>query len=199
MQADRVFIITLFTQCMLPEPWYHSCTGGEGVSRPVIYFASALGRNREGSPLHEDIVRMLSRYGSVNRERVSGHYPVVRQVDQEEKRLATEAELLAWQRMTPEARRNDEIGMLKGCSHLVAEVTLPSIQLGLILNTAAEWNLRILCLQHKGFGTGLDQIPMLSGDPRYTCVIYDAVPRLQASLDTFFHPPPPRTDSSTSD
>jgi len=170
------------------------------VIRPVIYFASALGRNREGSPIHEDIVRMLSKYGSVNRERVSGHYPVVRQVvDEQPTRLATEQELLAWQSMSAEAKRTDEIRMLKGCTHLVAEVTLPSIQLGLLLHHAAQINLRILCLQYKGFGTGLDQIPMLSGDPRFTCVIYDAVAKLQTSFDSFFLAPPAQPLRSTQD
>jgi len=157
------------------------------VRRPDIYFASALGRNREGSPLHEDMIRMLSKHGVVYRERVSGFFPVLSVTDIEQPtRLVTEAELVMWQRMTPAAKRADEIRILKGCPHLVAEVTLPSVQLGILLQNASDLGLGILCIRQKTFAIAFEEIPMLSGDPRFTCATYETIAQLPPIFERFF-------------
>jgi hypothetical protein len=166
--------------------------------KPVIYFASALGRNREGSPLHEDIILMLKKFGTIHRERVSGHYKIVSPDDEAPTRLATEAELEAWRATPPKDKRSQELQLLASCTHLVAEVTLPSVQLGMLIANAANQGKHVLCLQNKQFGSAPDQSPMLSGDPRISCCVYETIPKLLPIFETFFSPASDSSERSAS-
>ncbi len=157
---------------------------------PQIYVASALGRARNGSdPLLEALVTLTKKYGKVSRERVSASMPRIRTTlgDHEPTRLASEAELDAWTRLTPAAQYEEEVRILRSSTYVVAECSLPSIQLGIIITYAADILKKpVLCVRSNMVGAPLREFPLIVGNPRLRHAEYAKVEDLKLTFDQFF-------------
>jgi len=103
-----------------------------------IYFAGAIRGGREDVPLYLELVKLLSRHGTVLTEHVA------------DERMTSLGES-----MDDPAIHDRDLAWLREADCLVAEVTTPSLGVGFEIGKATEWGLRVLCLFRPSSGSAL--------------------------------------------
>ena len=94
-----------------------------------IYFAGSIRGGRDDWTIYREIIASLSKYGTVLTEHIG------------ESELSVSGEDL------PDREIHDrDLGWLRSCDLLVAEVTRPSLGVGYEIGKATEWGLKVLCL-----------------------------------------------------
>ena len=94
-----------------------------------IYFAGSIRGGRDDWTIYREIIASLSKYGTVLTEHIG------------------ESELSVTGEDLPDREIHDrDLGWLRSCDLLVAEVTRPSLGVGYEIGKATEWGLKVLCL-----------------------------------------------------
>lgn len=132
-----------------------------------IYFAGAIRGGRDDWVLYNEIIRLLNEYGRVLTEHIGG------------------SELSVTGEHLPDRQIHDrDLGWLKSCDCLVAEVTRPSLGVGYEIGKATEWGKRVLCLYRPSTTPSLSA--MIAGSSGVTIQSYEDVAELQAILAKHF-------------
>ena len=129
-----------------------------------IYFAGAIRGGREDWLLYRNIITLLQTYGSVLTEHIGNSD------------LEVTGEDLADQEI-----HDRDLGWLKSCDCLVAEVTRPSLGVGYEIGKATEWGKRVICLYRPSVTPSLSA--MIAGSDGVAVHAYENVEDLVSVLD----------------
>ena len=111
-----------------------------------IYFAGSIRGGRDDKDIYAAIIMLLKNYGTVVTEHVG------------DAQISLEGEA------APDREIHDrDIGWLRECDVIVAEVTAPSLGVGYELGRAVEWGKRIICLYRPSSDRKLSG--MIAGSP----------------------------------
>ena len=132
-----------------------------------IYFAGSIRAGREDADLYADLIQHLLRHGDVLTEHVG-----------------SKDKLNGENGITDEQIFNRDINWVKEADVVVAEVTTPSLGVGLELGKADEWNKPILCLYRKQDGKRLSA--MISGNKKLAVRVYSSSQEAKRIIDIFF-------------
>lgn len=133
-----------------------------------IYFAASIRGGRDDWPSYLEIVRQLREYGQVLTEHVG------------------DAELTAsGEDMADDFIHDRDLGWLKSSDYLVAEVTTPSLGVGVgyEIGKATEWGKPVLCLYRPTQGRLLSA--MISGSNAVTVKQYQSPTELKEIFEQF--------------
>lgn len=133
----------------------------------VIYFAGSIRGGRDDAAIYAQIIEKLGKFGRV----------VTEHIGSADLTPGGEAE-------SPRAIHDRDLDWLKSASHVVAEVTTPSLGVGYEIARATEWEKPVLCLFRSGTGRGLSS--MIAGCPDVTVREYASISDTPAILDEFF-------------
>jgi len=133
-----------------------------------IYFAGSIRAGREDRELYADLIQHLMQYGDVLTEHVG----------------SKDIKLNGEDGLTDEQIFNRDIGWVKESDVIVAEVTTPSLGVGLELGKADEWGKPVLCLYRKQDGKRLSA--MVAGDKKLTVRVYSSPQEAKRIIDLFF-------------
>jgi len=132
-----------------------------------IYFAGAIRGGRDDWLLYKEIIRLLNEYGRVLTEHIGG------------------SELSVTGEDLPDPQIHDrDLGWLRSCDCLVAEVTRPSLGVGYEIGKATEWGKRVLCLYRPSTTPSLSA--MIAGSSGVTIKSYEAVNDLRSVFAKHF-------------
>lgn len=134
----------------------------------TIYFAGSIRGGREDAGIYAEIIKVLSRYGTVLTEHVG------------DANLTSSGEQL---------NENDiftrDLGWVIQSDVMVAEVSTPSLGVGYEIGVASYAQHKpVLCLFRPDSGRSLS--PMIAGNPNIANHNYTLVEDLPAIFDTFF-------------
>lgn len=132
-----------------------------------IYFAGAIRGGREDVALYLELVELLRPFGTVLTEHV-----------------ADEELTLLGESMDDRAIHDRDLAWLKEADCLVAEVTTPSLGVGIEIGKATEWGLRVLCLFRPGAGRTLSA--MIAGSDGVIVREYQSASQVNEIFDEFF-------------
>jgi len=132
-----------------------------------IYFAGSIRGGRDDWFLYREIINLLSVYGTVLTEH------------------SAESELAITGEDLPDKHIHErDLGWLKSCDSLVAEVTRPSLGVGYEIGKATEWGKQVLCLYRPSVTPSLSA--MIAGSDKITLAVYEAVDELKPVFDKHF-------------
>ena len=115
-----------------------------------IYFAGSIRGGREDWALYREIINVLGEYGTVLTEHIG------------------DSELQITGEDLPDREVHDrDLGWLRSCDYLVAEVTTPSLGVGYEIAKATEWGKPVLCLFRAEKGRRLSA--MIAGSDAEVC------------------------------
>jgi hypothetical protein len=132
-----------------------------------IYFAGAIRGGREDVALYLKIIELLRPYGTVLTEHIADEQ--LTSLGESENDRAIHDRDLAW---------------LKEADCLVAEVTTPSLGVGVEIGKATEWGLRVLCLFRPSSGRALSAL--IAGSSRVTVREYQNAAEVAEIFADFF-------------
>lgn len=136
-----------------------------------IYFAGSIRGGRDDKKLYENVIAVLSRYGTVLTEHISN------------KDLTAMGE-----NMASENIYERDIRWLIESDVFVAEVTTPSLGVGYEIAKAEEMGKRILCIYRPAPDKKLSA--MIAGNKHVTVNEYHSVGELEKVLSRFFNSNP---------
>ena len=132
-----------------------------------IYFAGSIRGGRENQELYAEMIRLLSKYGSVLTEHLG------------DKNLTETGETLGSREIY-----DRDINWLNEADAVVAEATTPSLGVGYEVAKAESMNKKILCLYQSD---GVKKLSaMIDGNPGITKKEYTDVKDLPEIFDDFF-------------
>ncbi|MBY0497457.1 MAG: nucleoside 2-deoxyribosyltransferase [Cyanobacteria bacterium] len=131
----------------------------------TIYFAASIRGGRADQAIHEQIIRILERHGTVLTEH-----------------LGSEALTGAGEALPDCDIHDRDLAWLRSADALVAEVTTPSLGVGYEIGRAAEWGKPIICLYRPSAGRKLSG--MIAGCAGARVFEYTDVAQLPAILAT---------------
>ena len=132
-----------------------------------IYFAGSIRGGRDDWLLYREIISLLNNFGSVLTEHLG------------------DSELSITGEDLPDSEIHDrDLGWLKSCDWLVAEVTKPSLGVGYEIGKATEWGKRVLCLYRPSETPSLSA--MVAGSDKCTVHSYRDVDDLRAVFTKHF-------------
>jgi hypothetical protein len=85
-------------------------------------------------------------------------------------------------------KRHAKLHLLHSCQYMVAEITLPSIQLGILIAEADLYRIPTLCVRQRSVSVSPGDIPLIAGNNSIVCAEYDRPEDLLPTLRTFFLP-----------
>ncbi|MDX6385208.1 MAG: 2-deoxynucleoside 5-phosphate N-hydrolase [Blastocatellia bacterium] len=134
-----------------------------------IYFAGAIRGEREDTALYLELVKLLRRFGTVLTEHI-----------------ADEGLTALGEKMDDRAIHDRDLSWLRAADCLVAEVTTPSLGVGVEIGKATEWGLRTLCLYRPNPDRTLSAL--IAGSDRLTVRRYQDATQVKQIFDEFFAP-----------
>lgn len=133
------------------------------MPKPKIYFAASIRAGRDDQPLYAQIIELLKAHGVVLSEHFGsatltsqGHQHPVQAIYQQDKSWVREADIV------------------------VAEVSTPSLGVGMELGWAEEWGKRVVCLYREQEGKRLSAL--VDGAPNFTVFRYQTIEDVQKIL-----------------
>lgn len=132
-----------------------------------IYFAASIRGGRDDWASYLEIARQLREYGEVLTEHVG------------DVELSATGEDIGDPNI-----HNRDLGWLKSCDCLVAEVTTPSLGVGYEIGKATEWGKPVLCLYRPAVGRLLSA--MISGSNGVTLKEYQSTTELNEIFEQYF-------------
>lgn len=140
-----------------------------------IYFAGSIRGGRDDWALYRDIIDVLGEYGTVLTEHIGN----------------SELEITGEDLLDRDIHDRD-LGWLRDCDYLVAEVTTPSLGVGYEIAKATEWGKPVLCLFRAELGRRLSA--MIAGSDGVQVATYVEIRDLPKTCERFFNGGPvPRT------
>ncbi|MEE9162402.1 MAG: nucleoside 2-deoxyribosyltransferase [Candidatus Neomarinimicrobiota bacterium] len=133
-----------------------------------IYFSASISGGRGQAHLYPPIITHLKGYGEVLTEFVA---------DLIHTRMGE-------QDRTPEAIYQRDLDLVATCDVLVAEVTGPSLGVGVEVAEAGRLGKPVLALLQPREGRRLSA--MIAGDPNVSVAEYDTLEEAQGAVDAFF-------------
>jgi hypothetical protein len=94
-----------------------------------IYFAGSIRGGRDDWQIYREIILLLSKHGTVLTEHVGNSEVSITGEDLPDREI-----------------HDRDLGWLKSCDYLIAEVTRPSLGVGYEIGKATEWGMNVLCL-----------------------------------------------------
>lgn len=132
-----------------------------------IYFAGSIRGGRDDQDIYAAIITMLKQYGTVVTEYIGN------------------AQITLVGEGVPDREIHDrDIGWLRECDLIVAEVTAPSLGVGYEIGRAVEWGKRIVCLYRASPGRKLSG--MIAGSPGIVVYEYSSPPDLSSVFQKLF-------------
>lgn len=129
-----------------------------------IYFAGSIRGDRGDQDIYAAIIKLLKNYGTVVTEHIG------------------DAQITLAGEGAPDREIHDrDIGWLRECDLIVAEVTGPSLGVGYEIGRAVEWGKKIVCLYRPSAGRKLSG--MIAGSPGVVVHEYAAPGDLQPLFD----------------
>ena len=135
---------------------------------PLIYFSGSIRGGRDDQELYWRIIGLLSAYGNVLTEHIG--QPSLSLGGEGDK----DDEFIFWR---------DKL-WVRQCGVLVAEVTTPSMGVGMELAYADEWKKPTLCLNRPQPGRKLSA--MVGGCPAFSVREYNSIEEIPLLLSEFF-------------
>lgn len=132
-----------------------------------IYFAGSIRGGREYAELYDNIIRLLSRYGTVATEHIG------------KKDLMEEGEAA----LSDEEIYERDMSWLAASDVVVAEVTIPSLGVGYEIARAETMEKPVLCLYQAASGQRLSA--MIAGNPGIQTEHYENFEDLAERVDDF--------------
>ncbi len=141
-----------------------------------VYFSGAISGGRDNLPIYQHIVARLLAAGH---QVPSAH-------------VADPAVLSRESNVSPREVYLRDVGWIKGCDAMVAEVSTPSLGVGYEIGYALNMRLPVLCLYQRGVFVSR----MITGNPapELTVAAYASLDEVDAQLDSFVSSPPVRRD-----
>ena len=132
-----------------------------------IYFAGSIRGGREDWALYREIINVLGEYGTVLTEHIG------------------DSELEITGEDLPDREVHDrDLGWLRSCDYLVAEVTTPSLGVGYEIAKATEWGKPVLCLFRAENGRRLSA--MIAGSEGVQIRTYGDIDEIPDIAKSFF-------------
>lgn len=171
------------------------------MARPRILFLSAITADEHGER-HSDITDLLRKRGVVERQKTSGSYAIVPGSDHPgavevagRRRDETPTTFIAGKlerrvsriRQAQAEIRTRAVQLVRQVNEVdcvVAEVTVPCVQLGILIGRAAARGIPVLCLRRAVMQLPL--LPIVEDDPRITLCDVATQAELYDALETFF-------------
>lgn len=132
-----------------------------------IYFAASIRGGRDDWAAYLEIVKQLREYGEVLTEHVS------------DDQLSAAGEDIGDHDI-----HDRDLGWLRNCDHVVAEVTTPSLGVGYEIGKATEWGTPVLCLYQPSPSRHLSA--MIAGSSGVVLQEYQEPTELKAIFDRHF-------------
>lgn len=133
-----------------------------------IYFAGSMSGGRQQAHLYPHFIEELGNHGEVLTEFV-GHQGFTR---------------LGERDATPQAIYQRDVEFISQCDVLVADVTVPSLGVGVETALAAGQGKPVLALYQPGKGRKLSA--MIAGNPGVTVMEYQSLEEALAAIGSFF-------------
>jgi 2'-deoxynucleoside 5'-phosphate N-hydrolase len=133
-----------------------------------IYFAGSIRGGRDDWALYRDIIDVLGEYGTVLTEHIGN----------------SELEITGEDLADREIHDRD-LGWLRDCDYLVAEVTTPSLGVGYEIAKATEWGKPVLCLFRAQMDRRLSA--MIAGSDGVQVATYIGLQDLSKTCERFFN------------
>ena len=138
-----------------------------------IYFSASISAGRQQADIYPRIIQDLRQYGRVLSEFVGDLKTTV----------------MGTGELTPEQVYRRDIGLIDNAQVMVAEVTVPSLGVGVEIAYAGYTGKPVLALYQPAPDRRLSA--MIAGDPNVTVVEYQSHQELTATLKRYFTEPPP--------
>jgi nucleoside 2-deoxyribosyltransferase len=123
------------------------------MPKPKIYFAASIRSGRDDQPIYEQIIELLKSHGTV----LSEHFG--------SSSLTSNGEDL-----TNTFIRNRDKEWVREADLIIAEVTIPSLGVGIELGWAEEWDKKVICLYREQEGRRLSAL--VDGAPGFQVFRY---------------------------
>ncbi|MFC1484507.1 nucleoside 2-deoxyribosyltransferase [Candidatus Neomarinimicrobiota bacterium] len=133
-----------------------------------IYFAGSMSGGRQQAYLYPRLIEELKQYGEVLTEFV-GNLGFTRMGERD---------------TTPEAIYQRDVDFIKSCDVMVADVTVPSLGVGVETALASMHGKSILALYQPGEGRKLSA--MIAGNPHVTVAEYQSPEEATAAIGRYF-------------
>lgn len=130
------------------------------MARLKIYFAASIRSGRDDQPLYAAIIEELKKHGIV----LSEHFG--------DANLTSNGEVL-----DNRAIRDRDKEWVRQADVIVAEVTTPSLGVGIELGWAEEWGKEVICLYREQDGRRLSAL--VDGAPHFTVLRYKSIKDIQ--------------------
>lgn len=140
---------------------------GNMTSPALIYFAGSIRGGRDDRALYAEIIRTLGEYGRVLTEHI-----------------ADEGLTESGEALSDKDIHDRDLDWLRSATHMVAEVTTPSLGVGYEIGRAVEWKLPVLCVFRTEHGRRISA--MIAGSEGVQMEEYREVADLPRIFGTFF-------------
>jgi len=131
-----------------------------------IYFAASVRGGRKNADIYREIIEYLKKYGTVFTECIGNKDVLIQEAEQPAEKIY--AQCLGW---------------LMQSDVIVAEVSTPSLGVGVEIDRAVVNNKNVLCLYRNGSVKKLST--MVSGCKKLYIAYYDDIEGAKAAIDFF--------------